>query len=239
MLDELEHRRLRSELAGLRVELALLRSGLVERKYSPDQPRVPAGTPEGGRWTDGENGAAAFDDALSGAPATLDDGVWRPATDDAALVPVAAAAKPPPRVDIRSEDSQGGHTVERAHVGASNAVLMKALEAEHLDFPDYSLYYKAHGSYDGLGSANAYTNDVLQMYPDRVEAVASGAHREDFLEKRYSSPTGREAYRMTETANSAIGFRPTFSAGVLIKHTGTGKGFVVITSYPKNQERAR
>lgn len=27
----------------------------AERKYSPDQPRVPAGNPDGGQWTDGSN----------------------------------------------------------------------------------------------------------------------------------------------------------------------------------------
>jgi hypothetical protein len=30
---------------------------LYERKYRPDQPRVPAGSSEGGRWTDGEDGS--------------------------------------------------------------------------------------------------------------------------------------------------------------------------------------
>ena len=30
-----------------------------ERKYSPDQPRVPAGSSEGGRWTSGGGGAAS------------------------------------------------------------------------------------------------------------------------------------------------------------------------------------
>ena len=30
--------------------------GLYERKYSPDQPRVPAGTAEGGQWTDAGGG---------------------------------------------------------------------------------------------------------------------------------------------------------------------------------------
>jgi len=32
---------------------------LYERKYSADQPRVPAGNPDGGRWTDGAETAAS------------------------------------------------------------------------------------------------------------------------------------------------------------------------------------
>lgn len=44
---------LRSDLAALRMQLALtkLRHAL-RRKYRPDQPRVPAGNPHGGQWTD-------------------------------------------------------------------------------------------------------------------------------------------------------------------------------------------
>ena len=29
----------------------------LEHKYSPNQPRVPAGNPDGGQWTDGGGGA--------------------------------------------------------------------------------------------------------------------------------------------------------------------------------------
>src|SRR6266403_2426130 len=42
---------LREEVASLRAELA--RRRLEEAKYSPSQPRVPAGGPRGGQWTDG------------------------------------------------------------------------------------------------------------------------------------------------------------------------------------------
>ena len=43
---------LRAELAEIRAELARRRSARQEEsKYSPSQPRVPAGNPEGGQWT--------------------------------------------------------------------------------------------------------------------------------------------------------------------------------------------
>jgi hypothetical protein len=45
---------LRHELAKLKLEYELRR---FRQKYSPDQPRVPAGNPDGGRWTDGASGA--------------------------------------------------------------------------------------------------------------------------------------------------------------------------------------
>lgn len=41
--------RIRSESAAIRMSSALK---ALERHYRPDQPRVPAGSPEGGQWTD-------------------------------------------------------------------------------------------------------------------------------------------------------------------------------------------
>jgi len=45
---------LRCEFAALKLEYALRR---FQRKYSPDQPRVPAGNPDGGKWTSGGENA--------------------------------------------------------------------------------------------------------------------------------------------------------------------------------------
>lgn len=36
-----------------------IRPEAIDLKYNPDQPRVPAGNPDGGQWTS-ENGRAAF-----------------------------------------------------------------------------------------------------------------------------------------------------------------------------------
>jgi hypothetical protein len=45
---------LREEVASLRAELKRRRA--LEAKYSPSQPRVPAGNPRGGQWTDRSGG---------------------------------------------------------------------------------------------------------------------------------------------------------------------------------------
>jgi hypothetical protein len=45
---------LREEVASLMAELARRRA--LEDKYSPSQPRVPAGNPRGGQWTDRSGG---------------------------------------------------------------------------------------------------------------------------------------------------------------------------------------
>jgi hypothetical protein len=40
-------------LQAIEIEILALKSELLLRKYSPDQPRVPGGNPDGGRWTGG------------------------------------------------------------------------------------------------------------------------------------------------------------------------------------------
>src|SRR6201991_1105383 len=50
---------LREEVAELRAELKRRRAAeRNESKYSPSQPRVPRGNPDGGQWTDGGRGAS-------------------------------------------------------------------------------------------------------------------------------------------------------------------------------------
>jgi hypothetical protein len=49
---------LREEVAELRAELK--RGRLEEAKYSPSQPRVPAGNPRGGQWTDRSGGGGGL-----------------------------------------------------------------------------------------------------------------------------------------------------------------------------------
>jgi hypothetical protein len=59
--EETERLRVQREIASLRLELALLRLGETWRKanFNPNQPRVPAGNPDGGQWT-GEGGHTDF-----------------------------------------------------------------------------------------------------------------------------------------------------------------------------------
>ena len=50
---------LREQLAEVKADMARDRAAYQEEsKYSPSQPRVPAGNPDGGQWTDG-GGAVA------------------------------------------------------------------------------------------------------------------------------------------------------------------------------------
>ena len=51
-----ELQQMRCDLAALNVQLKLCKLIHVLRKYSPGQPRVPGGSPEGGQWTRGGAG---------------------------------------------------------------------------------------------------------------------------------------------------------------------------------------
>lgn len=56
--------RLHSKLDTLRRQVADIRTRrALERRYDPNQPRAPAGTPGGGRWATGEttNGDVRYD----------------------------------------------------------------------------------------------------------------------------------------------------------------------------------
>lgn len=62
-------------LLGLRLDWLTLSRALIAKrlpprlaKYRPDQPRVPAGSPEGGQWTDGSGGSGpmSFEEWLAG-----------------------------------------------------------------------------------------------------------------------------------------------------------------------------
>ncbi|WP_132250594.1 hypothetical protein [Methylobacterium segetis] len=65
--------RIRQVLAGLLVETKLIRlSRSLARKYSPDQPRAPAGQPDGGQWISEGSGAREGDVD----PALVGPGRW-------------------------------------------------------------------------------------------------------------------------------------------------------------------
>ncbi len=59
---------MRRELAVLRADWMLTLRAHYARKYSPDQPRVPAGSREGGQWTDGNGGGGINDSRLFRTP---------------------------------------------------------------------------------------------------------------------------------------------------------------------------
>ena len=106
-LDEVVVARSRWQLAVLGMELKLLRLELVLRAYNPNQPRVPAGQPDGGQW------------ASDVASPSSEDG------DTAHVCKTSEQNKDQYKVLLEEEEKLGGHTIEM-HVGKSDTEMMIA-----------------------------------------------------------------------------------------------------------------
>src|SRR5947209_16455817 len=65
---------MRCDLAALNVQLKLCKLAYLLRKYSPSQPRAPAGSPEGGQWTSGGAGGGGEQGSQDGAGSEEDSG---------------------------------------------------------------------------------------------------------------------------------------------------------------------
>ncbi len=86
---------LKTVLPGARVERRTqLDAGGSEHGYDPNQPRVPAGHPDGGQWT--STGGASTEAARRPARARSLDEIIRDAIEDASLRDVYAAVRPRP-----------------------------------------------------------------------------------------------------------------------------------------------
>src|SRR5262245_15328349 len=113
---ELRFGRLRAALAWFLLKTAMLRLRVaLERCYRPDQPRVPAGSRDGGQWTVGVGGSTDVADD--------DDDAVRLAEDD---------GEDRYRVDLRQEEGTAGgigHAIRR-HVGRSDADLLAELDRD-------------------------------------------------------------------------------------------------------------
>lgn len=107
--------RFKSELASLKAELKFRRL-LHARKYSPDQPRVPAGNPDGGQWTSSEgtdSGVGRHDPRVI-SDATPDN-EWKPGAQYAANRPRGSG---PIRIGGRLVEIEPGQAARLAEAEA-------------------------------------------------------------------------------------------------------------------------
>ena len=223
---------------------ARLRSCVI--KYSPDQPRVPAGNPDGGQWT-GEDGSGSSNDASNAANDDAhanDAGTQYAAPDtrtrtDAApgesSVQVAAStglSRSP--VDLREEENLGGHAISE-HVGKSDAELLEQMEQRTLRLPLVSQIDRREGSFASVEIANDLVNRALDAPENEstVSDVAVGKVRGNTLVTFHvDSVTGREWYRADPDAEPQL--RTTDGIGVVIRYDpNSPRGFRVITAYPR------
>jgi hypothetical protein len=202
---------MRCETAAMQLELALLRLRLaLKAGFDPNQPRVPAGRPEGGQWT--RIGGSA-----------VGEGTTR----------LAQADRPGGfPVDLLEEERRGGHTIER-HVGRSPESLMALVRTGVYRGVFYTMAIKRDGSFPSLMAATKLVNATLARNQVIVDRVATGLDPDAWVTAVFSSKTGIEAYRPHPYAKPVL--RDTYGVGVLIVHDPDArKGYRVHKAYPRS-----
>lgn len=263
--DENDRHRRKTEITALRRDCELLRRslpGLIQEaiaearrdcdprlrsyviKYSPDQPRVSAGNPDGGQWTSEGGSGASTASTNSSEPAArsrptqyaaLDNGTRTDAISGASDVQVAAGSgRPGYPIDLQEEEARGGHTIG-AHVGRSESSLLSeigqiALSAvAGVDLVDGL----REGSFPSVEAANKLVNATVAQNRDKVELVTAGLLPRAQLDAPFDSPTGYEAY--LRTGNSTPYIRSSYGVRVIIvPDPSSAKGYRVDTAFPIN-----
>jgi hypothetical protein len=216
-----------------------------ECKYSPEQPRVPAGSREGGQWTDDGGG-----DAGSGGG---------PSSGGTESQPTAGSGRSDPRmvsdakpdnyfkpgaqlaqndrpsgypVDLQEERQLGGHAIEN-HVAKSEEYLLNLVQQQALSTTRRGEFADGlrEGSFTSLEAANKLVNSTISENSAKVAAVVSGMSPREQLDAQFNAPTGYEAYARTE--RSAAYIRDTNGVRVIIiPDQNSAKGYRVDTAFP-------
>lgn len=154
--DEIAVQRTRWHLAALKVELKLLRLKLAVRAYNPGQPRVPAGHPDGGQWTIG------------------DDLTSNESVDDARLILVGSYNNQRYGMVLDEEDNKfDGHTLKE-HVGKSDEEMLDVVRKNSWRTWIAHGGTRRNGSFDSKDSENDFINRTLEINSELVDEVANG-----------------------------------------------------------------
>jgi hypothetical protein len=232
----------RCNLAALRFKLALIKGALRLKVFNPNQPRVPAGNPDGGQWTDagGGTGFGSGRTRLADAGGGNDPQVMSDATPDNYWKPGARLAQDDRSgqpVDLQEERSLGGHTIE-GHVGKEPEFLFARVRERALlasERGDVAEGLRV-GSFSSLESANKLVNSTLARNRAVVDQVASGARPRANVDAEFGSVTGQEAYARNERSQPYI--RETYGVRVVIvPDRRAPKRFRVETAFPTNFDR--
>jgi HK97 family phage portal protein len=195
-------------------------------KYSPDQPRVPAGNPDGGQWTSGrEGGEAAGDESGSGSNGGE--------ANDVEITPVSQDNDGSYRVDLLEEEERGGHVI-REHVGKSESYLKARVKREAFAIVERGDSFEGLGvgSFSSLSSATKLINSTLAENQAIVDRVVRGQDSIGFITSYFNSPTGQEAYLSRFHAQPYM--RDTYGVSVVIvRDPRSPKGFRIQSAFPR------
>ncbi|CAJ0851850.1 hypothetical protein AMST5_00479 [freshwater sediment metagenome] len=200
--------------------------GGFERRYSPGQPRVPAGSAEGGQWTSGGGGGSSGA-GLIGNVAILAENPTRFLESSIETIQQTDFA-----VDLLDEEAQGGHAIAR-HVARSIEELIRRADRNRIGVGNIGIYEDRIGSFKSLILANSFVNRVLSQSSSLISEVINGKRRRAVLESWFDQPTGYESHRSSFRAKVII--RDTHGVRVIIEHAPRlHKGFRIITAFPVN-----
>jgi hypothetical protein len=192
-----------------------------ETRYRPDQPRLPAGTSDGGRWTRDREGARV-QVAINLPRDTIGD--------PDAVLPVQDRASGYP-IDLRN-DPAGQHIIEE-HVAKSDEYLRRRLgdaivRANRRGDRGDGL---AFGSFTSLESATTLINSTIARNGDKIDEVVSGRSPAESLRASFDAPTGKEAYARTERSEPVM--RETYGVAVpIVADRTSGRGYRILPAFP-------
>jgi Bacterial CdiA-CT RNAse A domain len=248
---------LREEVASIRADMARRRALAI--KYSPTQPRVPAGNPDGGQWTNRSGGQSEGTDLSQDAGQSQDADLTlpmgnvelgdvsgsselgdlfqiKPSETRVVGEQVAGERQGGYPVDLLEERELGGHAIE-GHV-TSRQVVVNAVRSgiDYARRNGDSTDDMRESSFSSLEAANKLVNVTISEHPDQVNRVVSGLSPKETLHSEFETPTGFEAYAKNET--SRITLSDTYAVRVVIVPDGrVAKGFRVDTAFPTNLRR--
>lgn len=139
-----------------------------------------------------------------------------------------------PLQDLTEHEAAGGHTFA-LHVGKSEEFLLRAVSVDQFQSWLFSTFRKRHGSFSSLQAAQSLTNSNLSQNAEIVNQVATGQRSEAFITSEFASVTGIEAFRSGPRESAPVVIRQTFGVATVIQHApDMPNGFIIITSYPRN-----
>ena len=245
---------LRAEVASIRADMARRRALAI--KYSPTQPRVPAGNPRGGQWSSGNEDGGGFggfgsgggaqdggssDDSGGGVDNTnISSGTDSENLSDSIVKIAADDSERRYSVNLQEEEARGGHTL-RDHVGKTDSYLIGLMNADYERTTsgnvEITRFRDAEGSFATPEQANDYVNQLLKLERDKVDQVADGTKGRLTLEARIGSVTGKEAFRPNGDSDPYI--RDTYGVrAVIINDSRSPRGYTVRTAFPVNERPA-
>lgn len=234
--------RLKWLAAATRFEIALRRHArALKYGYNPNQPRVPAGSREGGQWTSDDAGGGSSTARITAEPtAGSGRGDWRVLSDitpDNVRKPRTQLAANEGQVfdpiRLEDEEAKGGHAIEY-HVNRSEEAL-KAQALAQFDLNPNVTDVRS-GSFSSPAAANKLVNSTLARNQAIVDGVASGVIERTVVIGEFNSITGIEA--VAPNARSEPYIRETYNVGVVIAHDPyASRGYRIITAFPTNRNK--